>query len=610
MAETPIYKRPLSRRTLMRLGLAGGGVALLPWGGRALASETATAAGAVSSPPIPITAGRGGQLAYFGRMFPKLSPFAPDPDQATALSDLSTLADAMLEPGGGFDTVNGAIYTYFGQFLDHDITLDLEPQPSAFFSFAGNGPRAPLIDPNGAIVYDYESKKFDLSSIYGGGPKVSPELYDSDGIHFLVPTNVNGVVDLPRNPDGSAIIVEHRNDENQITSQLHIAFLLFHNAVADALGTGFSKTQSVVIQYYQWAILHDFMPTLFGQSVINDMLAGNHRIYDPGAFSSRPIMPVEFSVAGYRFGHSMVRNAYSMNPVISPNNKNARNTLFAGVGGAAGPQGGTGTPLTPVGDLHGGYPLTLDHQIDWRNFSEDLFDPSVPGASLQVFKQIGADGLHFIGQSMFGQPPSVPLVGTGAGLPIGASTDPADFGPEGRYETSTGGSNSIAYRDLIRAYFYLLPSGQDVATAMGITPFAPTTVIDPSVAPGFTDGTPLWFYIIWETFSQNQNSPTTNDFDNTGTNNDFQQVALGPVGARICTDVFLKILELDNRGVLDGSFQPAPPIAPAAGQFRIADLLTFAGVVPSGSNPAPALGQNAGPGAGTTTSPTTTPPTS
>ena len=575
----------ITRRNLLRLGLgAGGAVMLLPAGGRALASTTATAAGASSSPPV--TAGRGGQLAYFGRMFPKLKPFAPSTDLDTSLSALGSLANAMLEPGGGFDTTSGAIYTYWGQFLDHDITLDLEPQPSAFFSFAGNGSRAPLIDPNGAIVYDYESKRFDLSSIYGGGPKVSPELYDTDGIHFLVPKNVNGVVDLPRNPDGSAIIVEHRNDENQITSQMHVAFMLFHNKIADTLNTNFRQTQRLVIQYHQYAILTDFMPTLFGQSVVNDLLAGHHRIYDPGPFVSRPIMPVEFSVATYRMGHSMVRAAYSINPVISPNNKNARNTLFAGVNGAFGAVGGTGTPLTPVGDLHGGYPLTLDHQIDWRNFSEDLFDPSVPGASLQVFKQIGSDGLHMIGQSMFGQPPGEPLVGTGAGLPIGTATGG---------EAATSGSNSIAYRDLVRALFYLLPSGQDVATAMGITPIAPTTVIDPTVVPGFENGTPLWFYMMYETYVQNQNSPVTNDFDNTGTANDFQNVALGPVGARINADVFLRILQLDNTGVMDGSFKPKAPIAQTPGQFSIADLLTFAGVVPSGSSPAPALGQNAGP---------------
>jgi heme peroxidase len=575
----------MTRRNLLRLGLGAGGVVLLlPHGGRAIAGEAARRRGGT---PLPVP-GENGVQAMFGRMFPKLAPFRPDgttaADEATSLANLAELADSMLEPGGGVDTTHGALYTYFGQFVDHDITLDLQPQPTADFSFAKNTARSPLLDPDGNVVYDYESKKLNLSQIYGGGPAVSPQLYAADKLHFLVPANVNGVIDLPRRTDGSAIIVETRDDENQITSQLHTAMLLFHNAVVDTLGLkNFTRAMNTVIRYYQYAILHDFMPTLFGQNVVSSLLAGNHRIYDPGPDITRPIMPIEFSTAAYRFGHSLVRNAYSINPVISPNNQNARNTLFAGVGGATGPAGGTGMPLTPIGDLHGGYPLTLDHQIDWRNFSEDLYDATVPGASLQVLKQPGGgDGLHFIGQSMFGQPPGVPAAGTGAGMPIG--------GPSG---VQPAGSNSIQYRDFVRGFFYQLPSGQDVATAYGLTPIPPGQAI-PSSIPGFSTGTPLFLYVLYEAFLNNASSATTSDFDNTGTAGDFQQAQLGPVGARICVDVLLKLLMQDANGV-PGSWTPEPPIAPVAGQFRISDLLKFAGVVPSGASPAPALHQNAGP---------------
>ena len=567
----------MSRRTLLRLGLAGGGVALLA-GSRVLAGPASAALGATDV-PAP-----GQPAAMFGRMFPHLAPFAPDPDTATALADLAALADAMLEPGGGVDTTHGAAYTYFGQFIDHDITLDLQPQPTAFFSFAKNNARSPLLDPAGNPVPDFESKKLNLSQIYGGGPDVSPQLYADDKLHFLVPANVNGVIDLPRRADGSAILVETRNDENQILSQFHVAMLLFHNNLVDALNIkNFNRAMNTVIKYYQWAILHDFLPLFCGQAVIDQLLAGKGRVYDPGAVVAKPIMPVEFSTAAYRFGHSIIRNAYSINPVISPANKNARNTLFAGVGGATGPAGGTGVPRTPVGDLHGGYPLTLDHQIDWRNFSEDLFDSTVPGASLQVLKQLGGgDGLHSIGQSMFGQPDgSAP--GTGAGMPIG--------GPSG---VQPSGSNSIQYRDLIRGYFYLLPSGQDVATAYGLTPIPPGEAI-PSSVPGFGSGTPLFQYVLYEAFLQNQGSPTIDNFDATGTNADFENAQLGPVGARIVADVLLRLMRISADGVFANGFSPAPPVAPAPGQFRVSDILRFAGVVPSGANPAPALGQNAGP---------------
>ena len=63
------------------------------------------------------------------------------------------------------------------------------------------------------------------------------------------------------------------------------------------------------------------------------------------------------------------------------------------------------------------------------------------------------------------------------------------------------------------------------------------------------------------------------DFDNTGTAGDFTQVALGPVGARICAGVFARMLSPELSW-----WQPRPPIAPAHGQFTIEDLLVFAGV--------------------------------
>ena len=142
--------------------------------------------------------------------------------------------------------------------------------------------------------------------------------------------------------------METRNDENQILSQFHVAMLSFHNNLVDALGIrNFTRAMNTVIKYYQWVILHDFLPLFCGQAVIDQLLAGKGKVYDPGARVAAPIMPVEFSTAAYRFGHSIIRNAYSINPVISPNNKNARNTLFAGVGGATGDPGGGGRSADP-----------------------------------------------------------------------------------------------------------------------------------------------------------------------------------------------------------------------------------------------------------------------
>ena len=124
----------------------------------------------------------------------------------------------MLE-GDAIDNPKGtaAGITFFGQFIDHDLTLDNEPQPSD------------TVDVEGLV--NGRTFAFDLDSVYGGGPKKSPQLYDGD--KFLIGTATDGVSpDLPRNPDGkigtddgTAILVEHRNDENVIIAQIHLSFL-------------------------------------------------------------------------------------------------------------------------------------------------------------------------------------------------------------------------------------------------------------------------------------------------------------------------------------------------------------------------------------------------
>ena len=113
--------------------------------------------------------------------------------------------------------------TFFGQFIDHDLTLDTAPQPDA------------SVDVN--TLVNGRTFAFDLDSVYGGGPTKSPQLYYGD--KFLLGTATDGVSpDLPRNPDGiddndddgTAILVEHRNDENLIIAQIHLSFLRLHNA--------------------------------------------------------------------------------------------------------------------------------------------------------------------------------------------------------------------------------------------------------------------------------------------------------------------------------------------------------------------------------------------
>ena len=415
----PEINPDLSRRHLLRLGLVtGGAVALLPWGGRAMAGPAATAAGARQLADGPVPTG-GKLLANTGFMFPDLDPFIPDPDPGVATSDLLTLANSLFDPNatdrdqaGSF----GCVLTYFGQFVDHDNFLDLVPQPTALFSRDNQGN---LLDPGGAIVPNYESFRFDLSSVYGGGPDISPQLYEADKLHFRIQEpNPNGVRDLPRDSSDVAVLVEKRNDENQIIAQVHIAFLRFHNAVADALHTGFADTYATVRRYYQWIVIHQFLPEICGADVVSGLLDGSiPSLYKPQN-PNAPMVPAETQVAAYRFGHSMVRKAYEVTI-------NDRET--------AGIQRDRRRPARGQADRAG-------RQIDWGNFVRPLMRPE-NAAHFNVPRFIDT----LISSGLFA-------------LPIG--------GPGG---AEPSGSTILPFRNLLRGFFYGLPSGQDVARKMGET---------------------------------------------------------------------------------------------------------------------------------------------
>ena len=197
----------MDRRTLLRLGILGGGaVALLPWGGRAMAGPAATAAGARQLADGPVPTG-GKMLANTGFHVPGPAPVRPRPGPRRRHLRPADAGQQPVRPERHHPATRRAasasVLTYFGQFVDHDNFLDLVPQPTALFSRDNQGN---LLDPDGAIVQNFESFRFDLSFVYGGGPDISPQLYEADKLHFrLQEPNPNGVRDLPRNPD------EHRH---------------------------------------------------------------------------------------------------------------------------------------------------------------------------------------------------------------------------------------------------------------------------------------------------------------------------------------------------------------------------------------------------------------
>ncbi len=189
-----------------------------------------------------------------------------------------------------------------------------------------------------------------------------PFLYDwslrkHQGVKLLVGRNPDGpesaAEDLPRNQQGRALIGDPRNDENLIISQLHLLFIRFHNKVVDFLLRRepdikspilFEGAQKLVRWHYQRVVKEDFLPRIVGGAMANT--EPEHFTWDDG---DEPFMPVEFSVAAFRFGHSMVRPDYTV------------------IGGQ--PNVPILTSGTPLGQTLSGFRrLPAELEIEWKQF--------------------------------------------------------------------------------------------------------------------------------------------------------------------------------------------------------------------------------------------------
>ena len=266
----------------------------------------------------------------FGRLFRALPPADFGDDDSQSMAALHQLGEAMVAdedpPKDGPDDEESGIpaaYTYLGQFIDHDLTFD----PASSLQRQN--------DPDALI--DFRTPRFDLDSVYGRGPDDQPYLY-SDGRLFQLGDVLTGNAlgqalnahDLARssaNP-ARAIIGDPRNDENVIVSQFQGLFRRFHNKVAtDNPSKSFSDVQQEVRFHYQWLLLSDFLPTVVSHEVLHDVLphlheSSNIHLHPPQLlfyhFTNDMFMPLEFSAAAYRFGHSMVRPGYRLNDDVGP----------------------------------------------------------------------------------------------------------------------------------------------------------------------------------------------------------------------------------------------------------------------------------------------------
>ncbi len=106
-----------------------------------------------------------------------------------------------------------------------------------------------------------------------------------------------------------------------------------------------------------------------------------------------------------------------------------------------------------------------------------------------------------------------------------------------------------------------IPSGQAIARVMGVRVLTPEQLQD-FAQFNMDKNTPLWLYILKEAEVLEQG------------------LRMGPVGSRIVGEVFIGLLKADKDSYLSANrnWKPTLPSA-TTGDFEIADLLKFAGVV-------------------------------
>ena len=446
------------------------------------------------------------------------------------------IAKAMTDAGGTDSTIPAG-YTYLGQFVDHDMTFDRTKVALGE-------------DVSPSELRQGRSPGLDLDSLYGAGPDdpASEKFYESDGRRLKMgrtqglggpPFQARDGFDLPRHPDRKlATIPDFRNDENLIVAQTHLAFIRFHNRVVAELADvpaaqRFTRARRQVVKHYQWMIRHDYLPRICDPAVVDDVFANGRKFFEVDVDPTEtPTMPVEFSVAAFRLGHSMIRSRYSWNLAFD----NGQGTLpllfdFSGTSGFLGK----------------GSRLPSNWIADWRrmySFAQNAL--KVPAAKSNLAKRIDTRLVDPLGQlppGSFGlkQPPQDPLVA------------------------------NLAFRNLERAAMMRLATGQGMVQKLQNKGVAVAALTDAQIRDGsggasiaeltnaeeatFLDRTPLWFYILREA--------------------ELGGGRLAGVGARIVAETFHRAIEGSRISILrDTDFKPK--FGPDDATFDMRDLLFFA----------------------------------
>jgi Animal haem peroxidase len=450
------------------------------------------------------------------------------------------LGFAMTAGGGGPSQIPAG-YTYLGQFVDHDLTFDKTAV------MLGE-------DVSPSELLQARSPSLDLDSLYGAGPgdPASAKFYKPDGVRLktgkteaIGPDKARQDFDLPRGLGSTkkakrkAVIPDPRNDENLAVAQTHLAMIRFHNRVAQSLpgpltpAQRFAQARELVVKHYQWMLRTDYLPRICAPTVVRDVFKNGRKAFEVGVPpTSVPTMPIEFSIAAFRLGHSMIRGAYDWNARF-PGTDGFLFFLFdfSGVSG----------------NLGGGLALPSNWIADWRR----LYD----------FKEAGRNDLaRPVNKAM--------RIDTTLARPLHSLPTGSFGGPEVDFDDPRA---DLAFRNLTRAKMVKLATGQKMVTFLKSKGVNVTKLTAAQIREGkngaslgsltntqrssVVQTTPLWFYTLREA--------------------ELNNGKLKGAGARIVAETFHRAIEGSQHSIVrDKTWRPT--LGPDSTTFRMVDLLLFA----------------------------------
>jgi len=421
--------------------------------------------------------------SHYGRLFrPSYRP-ATFEQWFRVISSLAALVNEMQDDGSrppGRDVGIEAGYTYFGQFIDHDLTNDVTSFGDLIELDAMAGAS---FEPE--RIANRQTPHLDLSHLYGNGPTdpSSQALYETGDARLRIGAAVPCTVgrrgpkdrsfDVALDGNLRPLVADRRSSENIIIRQIAAVFARLHNLAveqwrsrATSVDDLFERARLQTVWQFQWLVVRDYLATVLHHEVYERVFVRQEPWFEwraPQVFC----IPIEFSVAAMRFGHSMVRNAYTLSDETDADLES----------------------LLRVGMQPG--PLDPKVEVDWARF----FQGAGPGGLATTAQPIDT----FVSKTMFRIPLGTLKLFNSAKSPFSVSITGLDPIINLRLPLIT----------LIRGAAMSLPSGQEVSDAFSVARLSErqlTYGTDGKVTPqgqilldqGLTTSTPLWYYLLRE----------------------------------------------------------------------------------------------------------------